>query len=122
MTADLPESANESTFESGMIGKYRITYEHGPTSWGAWSEDVPGCFAIERSRAAVEHLMGEAIEFYFSEDEDKENDREDGLEDNHEARDGRPEATLTDIDDEEDDDLDVPPALAARILGAAGLE
>jgi hypothetical protein len=34
------------------------------------SEDVPGGFAVERSRAAVEHLMAEAIEFSFSEDEE----------------------------------------------------
>ena len=25
--------------------EYAVIYEHGPTSWGAWVPDLPGCVA-----------------------------------------------------------------------------
>jgi predicted RNase H-like HicB family nuclease len=41
---------------------YLIIYERGDHGeWGAYSPDVPGCFAAGESRAEVEQLMREAI-------------------------------------------------------------
>ncbi|HVA89717.1 MAG TPA: type II toxin-antitoxin system HicB family antitoxin [Chloroflexota bacterium] len=51
----------QDTLEYGLIDGYRIVYEHGPTSWGAYSDDLPGCIAVARSRAAVERRMRAAI-------------------------------------------------------------
>ena len=65
MAVEKPGNAEATTLEYGMIDGYRVVYEHGPTSWGAYSDDVPGCFAIDKSRAAVEQRMREAIAFHL---------------------------------------------------------
>jgi predicted RNase H-like HicB family nuclease len=41
---------------------YLVIYEQGPTSWGAYSPDLPGCTAVGSSRDEVEQLMREAVE------------------------------------------------------------
>ncbi len=41
--------------------EYAVIYEHGPTSWGAWVPDLPGCVAAGETRAAVETLIADAI-------------------------------------------------------------
>lgn len=41
--------------------EYVVIYEQGPTSWGAWVPDLPGCVAAGESRAEVERLIVEAI-------------------------------------------------------------
>src|SRR5437588_2188439 len=33
---------------------YLVVLEHGPTSWGAYVPDLPGCYAVAASREAVE--------------------------------------------------------------------
>ncbi len=38
-----------------------MIYEQGPTSWGAWVPDLPGCVAAGESRGEVEQLIAEAI-------------------------------------------------------------
>ncbi len=43
------------------MNEYAVIYEHGPTSWGAWLPDLPGCVAVAQSRAVVEALIAEAI-------------------------------------------------------------
>jgi predicted RNase H-like HicB family nuclease len=40
---------------------YLVVYEHGDTSWGAYSPDVPGVFAVGETRSEVEKLMAEAL-------------------------------------------------------------
>jgi len=55
-----------STLEQGVIDGYRVTFEHGPTSWGAYSDDVPGCFAVAKTRKGVERRMREAIAFHLA--------------------------------------------------------
>lgn len=47
------------------MSEYAVIYERGPTSWGAWVPDLPGCIAAGESRADVERLIGEAIEAHI---------------------------------------------------------
>ncbi len=43
-----------------MSIEYAVVYK-GPTSWGAWVPDLPGCVAAGETRAEVERLIAEAI-------------------------------------------------------------
>jgi predicted RNase H-like HicB family nuclease len=45
--------------------KYAVIYEQGPTSWGAYVPDLPGCVAVGETRAEVQRLIREAIEFHL---------------------------------------------------------
>jgi predicted RNase H-like HicB family nuclease len=44
------------------LSEYVVIYEQGPTSWGAWVPDLPGCVAAGETRAEVETLIREAID------------------------------------------------------------
>ncbi len=44
---------------------YVIIIEEGPTSWGAYAPDLPGCAAVADTRAEVEALIREAVEFHI---------------------------------------------------------
>jgi len=44
---------------------YTVIYEKGPTSWGAYVPDLPGVISVGDSRAEVERLIQEAIEFHL---------------------------------------------------------
>jgi predicted RNase H-like HicB family nuclease len=41
--------------------RYTVLIEQGPTSWGAYVPDLPGCVAVGESRAEVEALIREAL-------------------------------------------------------------
>jgi predicted RNase H-like HicB family nuclease len=45
--------------------KYTVIVEEGPTSFGAYVPDLPGCIAAAGTREEVIALMGEAIEFHL---------------------------------------------------------
>ncbi len=45
--------------------EYRVIYEEGPQSWGAYSPDVPGCIAVGKTREEVERNFREALEFHL---------------------------------------------------------
>lgn len=45
--------------------KYAVVYEQGPTSWGAYVPDLPGCVAVGETQAEVQRLIREAIEFHL---------------------------------------------------------
>ena len=47
--------------------RYAIVIEHGPTSYGAYVPDLPGCVAAAESREEVVELIREAIEFHLKE-------------------------------------------------------
>jgi predicted RNase H-like HicB family nuclease len=53
--------------------RYAIVIERGPTSYGAYVPDLPGCVAAAETREEVLTLIREAIEFHLEEM------REDGL-------------------------------------------
>lgn len=53
--------------------RYAIVVEKGPTSYGAYVPDLPGCVAAAGTRGEVLQLIREAIEFHL------EGMREDGL-------------------------------------------
>lgn len=45
--------------------KYAVVIEKGPTSYGAYVPDLPGCVAAGESREQVIKLIQEAIEFHI---------------------------------------------------------
>lgn len=45
--------------------KYLVVIEQGPSSFGAYVPDLPGCVAVGESRAEVMELIHEAIEFHL---------------------------------------------------------
>ena len=53
--------------------RYLVVIEKGPTSYGAYVPDLPGCVAVGESRAEVARLVHEAIQFHL------EGLKEDGL-------------------------------------------
>jgi len=52
--------------------QYLVVIERGPSSYGAYVPDLPGCIAVGQSREEAETLIHEAIEFHI------EGMREDG--------------------------------------------
>ena len=50
-----------------------VVIEQGPSSFGAYVPDLPGCVAVGESRAEVAQLIHDAIEFHL------EGMKEDGL-------------------------------------------
>lgn len=44
--------------------KYTVIIENGPTSWGAYAPDLPGCVAADNTREEVLELIREAIQFH----------------------------------------------------------
>jgi predicted RNase H-like HicB family nuclease len=53
--------------------QYLVVIEEGPTSFGAYVPDLPGCVAVGATRAEVAALIHEAITFHI------EGMKEDGL-------------------------------------------
>jgi predicted RNase H-like HicB family nuclease/predicted RNA binding protein YcfA (HicA-like mRNA interferase family) len=49
--------------EAGM--KYLVIYEKGPTSWGAYVPDLPGCVAVGQTQEEVRELIEGAIELHI---------------------------------------------------------
>jgi len=45
--------------------EYLVVIERGPTSFGAYVPDLPGCVAVGTTRTEVESLIREAIEFHI---------------------------------------------------------
>ena len=45
--------------------EYVVVYEGGPTSWGAYVPNLPGCFAVGQNRAQVEERIRGAIDFHI---------------------------------------------------------
>ena len=54
--------------------RFAVVLEKGPTSWGAYVPDLPGCVAAAETRDEAFSLIREAIEFHI------EGMREDGEE------------------------------------------
>jgi len=48
-----------------MAMQYLVIVEKGPTSYGAYVPDLPGCIAAGATREAVLALVHEAIEFHI---------------------------------------------------------
>ena len=53
--------------------QYLVIIERGPSSFGAYVPDLPGCVAVGATREEVETLIQEAIAFHM------EGMRQDGL-------------------------------------------
>ena len=45
--------------------RYAVVIEEGPTSYGAYVPDLPGCVAVAETEAEVTELIREAIEFHL---------------------------------------------------------
>jgi predicted RNase H-like HicB family nuclease len=44
--------------------RYAVIFERGPTSFGAYVPDLPGCVAVGQTAEEVRKLIAEAIEFH----------------------------------------------------------
>ena len=53
--------------------RYAVVIEKGPTSYGAYVPDLPGCVAVGKTAAEVRKLIAEAVLLHL------EGLREDGL-------------------------------------------
>ena len=47
--------------------RYAIVIEKGPTSYGAYVPDLPGCVAAAETHAEAVELIKEAIQFHLEE-------------------------------------------------------
>ncbi|MCY3021153.1 MAG: type II toxin-antitoxin system HicB family antitoxin [Planctomycetota bacterium] len=45
--------------------RYAVVIEKGPTSFGAYVPDLPGCVAVAKTRAEAQKLIREAIAFHL---------------------------------------------------------
>ena len=45
--------------------QYLVVVEQGPSSFGAYVPDLPGCIAVGETREEVTRLVHEAIEFHI---------------------------------------------------------
>ena len=45
--------------------RYMVVLEQGPTSYGAYVPDLPGCIAVGESEQEALRLIQEAIEFHL---------------------------------------------------------
>ncbi len=45
--------------------RYMVVVEEGPSSFGAYLPDLPGCIAVGESKQEVLQLIQEAIEFHL---------------------------------------------------------
>ncbi len=45
--------------------KYAYVVERGPTSWGAYIPDLPGCIAVGKSYASVSRMIQKAAQFHI---------------------------------------------------------
>lgn len=45
--------------------QYLVIIEKGPTSYGAYVPDLPGCVAVADTRTEVTRLIHEAMEFHI---------------------------------------------------------
>jgi predicted RNase H-like HicB family nuclease len=44
--------------------KYLVVIEKGPTSFGAYVPDLPGCVAVAKTRREVKRLIREAMQLH----------------------------------------------------------
>jgi predicted RNase H-like HicB family nuclease len=47
------------------VKRYAVVIEQGPTSYGAYVPDLPGCVAVGETIDEVTELIREAIEFHL---------------------------------------------------------
>lgn len=45
--------------------RYAVVIEKGPSSYGAYVPDLPGCVAVGETADEVRRLIGEAIQFHL---------------------------------------------------------
>ena len=45
--------------------RYAVVIEKGPTSFGAYVPDLPGCVAVGKTVAEVKKLIAEAVPFHL---------------------------------------------------------
>ena len=63
-----PTKPGKVTIVNGVVivmMQYLVIYEKGPTSWGAYVPDLPGCVAAGETQEEVRELIGNAIELHL---------------------------------------------------------
>jgi predicted RNase H-like HicB family nuclease len=77
LSVDVPVKTLKSIWKGSVAGgrlmRYAIVIEKGPTSYGAYVPDLPGCVAVGKTAAEVRKLIAEAVPIHL------EGLREDGL-------------------------------------------
>jgi predicted RNase H-like HicB family nuclease len=51
--------------------KYLVVFEKGPTRFGAYVPDLPGCVAVAKTRREVKRLIREAIQLHVEDMRDR---------------------------------------------------
>ena len=51
--------------------KYLVVIEKGPTTFGAYVPDLPGCVAVAKTRPEVKRLIREAIHLHVQDMRDR---------------------------------------------------
>jgi predicted RNase H-like HicB family nuclease len=49
----------------GKVMRYAVVIERGPTSYGAYVPDLPGCVAVAKNLDEVKRLIAEAIQVHL---------------------------------------------------------
>jgi predicted RNase H-like HicB family nuclease len=63
-----PEQYPQASWSEALIlMRYAIVLERGPTSYGPYVLDLPGCVAAAETRDEALRLIREAIEFHIEE-------------------------------------------------------
>jgi predicted RNase H-like HicB family nuclease len=57
--------AIDSPISKELPVKYLLLIEKGPTSFGAYVPDLPGCVAVAKTRRKVKQLIREAIQLHI---------------------------------------------------------
>ena len=59
-----PDTQTNRTEQRREQVKYTVVIENGPTSYGAYVPDLPGCVAVADTKEEVRNLIREAIQLY----------------------------------------------------------
>ena len=63
-STDVPPKTLKSILRQAEM-KYLVIYEKGPTSWGAYVPDLPGCVAVGSTQEEVHQLIEGALELHL---------------------------------------------------------
>lgn len=69
-SVDMPKGTANVILETSAVKgmnhrKYAVVIEKGPTGFGAYVPDLPGCVAVAETRTEVGQLIAEAITFHI---------------------------------------------------------
>ena len=60
-----PDASSKLSWTKGVTMQYLVVVEKGPSSYGAFVPDLPGCIAVGETENEVVSLIREAIQFHL---------------------------------------------------------